>query len=122
MSTKSKTNSRSPRPKKAAKLPMFVAEPDEKPKHCIVGDEYVVQTDLGELRVSLRIRERTIVEMEGLPPREQFNVLLAAQNPAWVDKMPDLDATEAAIARELFYLAFAQWQGLRLGEALPSSD
>lgn len=121
MSTKKKTTTGKPGRKRPA-VPVFTVAPESMPKHCIVGDEFVAQTDQGEMRVSLRIRERTMREMEDLPVAQQFGVLLAAQAPDWVERMDELDTTEATILRTLFYVAFSQYQAARLGEALGSSD
>jgi len=120
MSTKKKTTTGKPGGKRAA-VPVFTVDPDPMPKHCVVGDEFVAQTDVGEMRVSLRIRERTIREAEGLDMGQQFDVLLASQAPAWVEQLDELDTTDVTILRTLFFVAFQQYQAARLGEALGSS-
>lgn len=123
----SRKNGKSPAPKtdegemQIAAVPVFASRPGDPPAHMIVGDEFVAQTSLGELVVSLRIKERTIRAMEDLPQREQFEILLADQVPDWVDKMLDLDHTELLVARGKYFQAFGEWQGALLGESFGSS-
>ena len=106
---------------KVPPVPRFETRPSEPPAHMIVGDEFVAQTSLGELVLSLRIKERTIRLMEDLPQREQFEILLSNTAPDWVEKMLDLDHTELMVIRGKFFQAFGEWQGALLGESFGSS-
>lgn len=121
MSRSKKPSSSSPAKKKPAAVPVFTVEPETMPKHCVVGDQFVAQTDQGELRISLRIREGLMRQMEGAPVAEQFELLLTSHAPDWVERLDELDTTDVAILRTMFFFAFSQWQGARLGEALGSS-
>ena len=117
-------NGKSPVDKKefeVTPVPRFEERPSEPPAHMLLADQFVAQTTLGELVVSLRIKERTIRQMEDLPQREQFEILLAQQAPDWVEKVLDLDHTELLVARGKYFQAFGEWQGALLGESFGSS-
>ncbi len=117
-------NGKSPVPKEKrdiAAVPQFETRPSDPPAHMVLADQFVAQTSLGELVVSLRITERTIRQMEDLPQREQFEILLAEQAPDWVEKSLDLDHTELLVVRGKYFQAFGEWQGALLGEYFGSS-
>lgn len=118
----SRTNGKSPRPKRAAlEVPVFAVAPSDPPPHMIVGDQFVAQTSEGPFQISLRLKERHIREMQDKPMQDQFDVAVAALAPDWSTRLLELEHVEVVVLQQKWIAAVFQWQGARLGESLGSS-
>lgn len=106
---------------KLARVPEFDVAPEQPPAHMIVGSEFIAQTELGPFVMSLRVKERTIRLMEGLPLPQQFEVAVAELAPQWAEQLPELDHIDLVVLRSRWIQALLQWQDARLGESFGSS-
>lgn len=117
-------------------VPVFEIEPSELPRHCVIDGELVSQTDLGEVRISLRVPFRLIRTLALLTPRAQLYTVLIdrERKPSWwsrlifwrrrsrtVRTLEDLDYVDSEEIVAKFWQAFAEREQVRLGESLRSS-
>lgn len=115
----------SPEPEKINPVPVYTDEtrPANPPDHMVVGDNFVAQTEQGEFVTSLRIPERTMEAISGIPVRDQFMILLSDRGQSdWLEKIGELDSIDAKILRAKFTQAHYEREQARLGESFGSSD
>ncbi|MDZ4045177.1 MAG: hypothetical protein U1E32_05290 [Rhodoglobus sp.] len=138
--TKKKTpQSRKPSPKTklvVEPIPVFSAEPEEKPRYYVINDVLVGQTKDGEIRLPLHVPFRLIGLIEDLSPREQLYIVLRDRGePNWFRRMigwrkgkrlvqaiENLDAVDSWEVVRKFWQAFGEKEQARVGESLRSVE
>lgn len=107
---------------KTPPVPVFDVEPKTLPPWAIVGSDFVAQTDVGEVRTSLKFPSKWADDLDGLTMREQMEYLLNARGEEeTLERLGEMDEADRRTLDQMFWIAWQQRAGARLGEALRSS-
>jgi len=115
---------------------VFDTDPEQKPRHYVVGGELVSQTADGEVRLPLRVPFRLLGDLADKSPRDQLYAVLRdhatprgrrlvrwfRRRPDLVQRIDELDYIDSGDIIRKFWQALGEKEQARLGESLRSID